>query len=110
MLILILFVLLAASLVILSTASRNVIASAPWHYVKYQSLWITIGLAVAAFLAMIDYEKWRTYRWWIYGFNLALLLAVILLGEDVNGATRWIETPFGVNIQPSEFADRKSVV
>ena len=102
--ILVLFLLLAASIIILSTAASNVVSSDPWYYVRSQSMWIVIGLGAAVFLALIDYEKWRTYRWWIYGFNLALLLAVVLFGVEVKGATRWIETPFGVNIQPSEFA------
>lgn len=102
--ILITVLLLAASLLILSTASINVIKSDPWHYVRSQTMWIIIGLGVVVFLALIDYEKWRAYRWWIYGFNILLLLAVILFGNEAKGATRWIETPFGVNIQPSEFA------
>jgi len=96
--------LLMVSLIILSTASINVLKAEPLHYVKSQTLWIIIGIGVAAFLAVIDYEKWRTYRWWIYGFNMTLLLAVILFGDSINGAVRWIATPFGFNIQPSEFA------
>jgi rod shape determining protein RodA len=74
------------------------------HYVKSQAIWIFIGIGAAAAIAVTDYEKWRTYRWWIYGFNLTLLLAVILFGDAAKGATRWIPTPFGFNIQPSEFA------
>ena len=93
-----------ASLLILSTASINVLKSDPWHYVKSQAIWIAIGIGLAAVVAVIDYEKWRTYRWWIYGFNITLLLIVIFFGEETNGATRWIQTPFGFNIQPSEFA------
>lgn len=96
--------LLIASLVILSTASINVLKSAPLHYVKTQTMWIIVGIGVAAVLAVIDYEKWRAYRWWIYGFNLILLLAVIFFGDAAKGATRWIPTPFGFSIQPSEFA------
>ncbi len=96
--------LLMASLIILSTASTNVLKSAPWHYVKLQAVWIIVGIGAAAVLAVIDYEKWRTYRWWIYGFNLTLLLVVIFFGDTAKGATRWIPTPFGFNIQPSEFA------
>lgn len=98
------FLLLMASLIILSTASTNVLKSAPWHYVKLQAVWIIVGIGAAAVLAVIDYEKWRTYRWWIYGFNLTLLLIVIFFGDTAKGATRWIPTPFGFNIQPSEFA------
>ena len=98
------FLLLVASLIILSTASINVMKSNPLHYVKTQTMWIIIGIGIAAILAVIDYEKWRTYRWWIYGFNLLLLLAVVFFGDAAKGATRWIPTPFGFNIQPSEFA------
>ncbi|KUO70889.1 MAG: rod shape-determining protein RodA [Desulfosporosinus sp. BRH_c37] len=98
------FLLLTASLIILSTASINVLKSDPLHYVKSQAVWIMIGIGIAAVLAVIDYEKWRTYRWWIYGFNLILLFAVIFFGNAAKGATRWIPTPFGFNIQPSEFS------
>lgn len=98
------FLLLIASILILSTASTNVIKSAPWHYVKSQTLWIMIGIGFATVLAVIDYEEWRTYRWWIYGLNIVLLLAVIFFGDEAKGATRWIPTPFGFKIQPSEFA------
>ena len=102
--ILITFLLLMASLLILSTASLNVMKSDPWHYVRSQTVWIFIGISAAAFIAATDYEKWRTYRWWIYGFNMVLLLSVIFFGDAAKGATRWIPTPFGFNIQPSEFA------
>ena len=102
--VLITLLLLMASLIILSTASINVLKSDPMHYVKSQSIWIVIGIGIATVLAVIDYEKWRTYRWWIYGLNLLLLLAVFFFGKDTNGAVRWIPTPFGFNIQPSEFS------
>jgi len=74
------------------------------HYVKSQAIWIILGIGLAALLAVIDYEKWRAYRWWIYGLNIMLLLAVIFFGDAAKGATRWIPTPFGFSIQPSEFA------
>ena len=96
--------LLAASLFILSTASINVIKSDPMHYVETQALWIGSGICIAAVLAVIDYQKWRQYRWWIYGFNLALLFAVILFGDTAKGATRWLSITSSIRIQPSEFA------
>lgn len=72
----ILLLLLGASLLILSTASLNVIASQPYFYVKNQAMWIGVGLVIAVGVASIDYQKFRKYSWWIYGLNLALLLAV----------------------------------
>lgn len=98
------FLLLAASLIILSTASINVMKSDPFHYVETQAVWILTGIVIAVVLAVIDYTKWQHFRWWIYGFNLLLLLAVIFFGDTAKGATRWIYFTPSIGIQPSEFA------
>ncbi|MGC7869987.1 rod shape-determining protein RodA [Desulfosporosinus sp. SYSU MS00001] len=98
------FLLLAASLFILSTASINVDKADPMHYVKAQAVWIATGIVITVVLVAIDYQKWRHFRWWIYGLNLALLGAVILFGSTAKGATRWIPITSTIGIQPSEFA------
>jgi rod shape determining protein RodA len=100
----ILLLLLGASLLILSTASLNVIKSQPYFYVKNQAMWVVVGLVIAFIVASIDYQKYRKYSWWIYGFNLALLLAVFFVGTSAKGAQRWIPVTSSFNIQPSEFA------
>ena len=82
--------LLVASLFILSTASINVDKASPLHYFKVQAYWIMSGIVIAAVLATIDYQKWRNLRWWIYGLNISLLMAVIVFGSTAKGATRWI--------------------
>jgi len=96
--------LLFASLFILSTASINVDKGHPLHYVLLQGYWILSGAVIALVLASIDYHRLRRLRWWIYGFNLALLALVILVGHSAKGATRWIPITSSVQIQPSEFA------
>lgn len=96
--------LLAASLFILSTASINVDKASPIHYVKVQAYWIMSGIFITAVLAVIDYQKWRRLRWWIYALNMVLLLAVIFFGNTAKGATRWIQITSSISIQPSEFA------
>ena len=98
------FLLLAASLFILSTASINVNKTSPLHYVKVQAYWIMSGLVIATVLAVIDYQKWRRLRWWIYALNVVLLLVVIFFGNTAKGATRWIQITSTISIQPSEFA------
>lgn len=98
------FLLLAASLFILSTASISVDKANPLHYVVVQTYWIISGIFIAVIVAAIDYQKWRQFRWWIYGLNLALLFAVILFGHSAKGATRWIPITSSFSIQPSEFA------
>ncbi|MGI1657683.1 MAG: rod shape-determining protein RodA [Desulfitobacterium sp.] len=98
------FLLLASSLVIQSTASFNVIESQPYHYLKIQSLWVATGLVLCTIVALFDYQKLRRFSWWIYGFNIILLLAVFAFGESAKGAQRWIPITSTQNIQPSEFA------
>lgn len=100
----ILLLLLGASLVILSTASVNLVESQPYYYVKNQLMWIVIGLGIAIAIASVDYQKFRKFSWWIYGFNIALLLAVFVFGSSAKGAQRWIPVTAGFKIQPSEFA------
>ncbi|MFZ3100848.1 MAG: rod shape-determining protein RodA [Desulfitobacteriaceae bacterium] len=99
-----LVLILGSSLLILSTASINVDKLHPFHYVQLQTLWICIGLILAGLIAVIDYQKWRRFSWWIYAFNLGLLLAVIFIGNEAKGATRWITITSSFAIQPSEFA------
>lgn len=96
--------LLGASLLILSTASINVIASDPYHYVKNQVVWILTGLIIAIVVAAIDYDHWKKMNWWIYGINIFLLILVFAVGTSAKGAQRWIPVIGGFNIQPSEFA------
>ncbi|HHV64728.1 MAG TPA: rod shape-determining protein RodA [Peptococcaceae bacterium] len=99
-----LVLLLGASLLILSTASINVVPSDPYYYVKNQAIWIVTGLVIAAVAAAIDYEHWRKFNWWIYGFNIFMLILVFLIGDTAKGAQRWIPLVGGFSIQPSEFA------
>lgn len=99
-----LLLLLGASILILSTASLNVIKSQPYFYVKTQVMWIATGLVLCTIVTFIDYQKLRHLSWWIYGFNIVLLLAVFAFGESAKGAQRWIPVTSSFNIQPSEFA------
>ncbi len=105
-LIFVLFVLLllGSSLIIQSTASYNIVTSRPYYYLKIHSVWIVTGLVYCVILALFDYQKLRRFSWWIYGFNVLLLLAVFFVGEEGRGAQRWIPVVGGYNIQPSEFA------
>jgi rod shape determining protein RodA len=45
----------------------------------------------------------RKHAWLLYFMAIALLVAVPIIGDERNGARRWIETPV-FDLQPSEFA------
>lgn len=93
---------LIMGLLILSSATLNV-NSDQWFFVKKQALWIAIGLICMMGVLLIDYGVLDRYYRYIYGFNLALLLAVLVSGKTAKGAQAWLNLgPLGG--QPSELA------
>ena len=82
----------------------NVIASATKydHFEKKQLLGIILGSVAIIILTLIDYHFILKFYWLIYFLNLGLLIGVKIVGENVNGAQRWV-TIAGIQIQPSEF-------
>lgn len=61
----------------------------------------------AGFLALLVLAQIppRSYRFWtpvIYGLGVALLVLVILVGTEANGATRWLSVPGIGQFQPAE--------
>jgi rod shape determining protein RodA len=54
--------------------------------------------------ACTDYRRIRRWTPAIYGLSLLLLLAVLAVGQSVNGAKAWISIPGGFQVEPSEFA------
>ena len=51
----------------------------------------------------IPVEVWKKFAWPMYGISIVLLLLVLVAGESVNGARRWINIA-GIQFQPSEVA------
>ena len=76
-------------------------ASGGIYYMKKQILFTFTGiiLGFAAFCIPTKiYEKSSTY---LYLFNLGMLICVLLIGTNINGAKRWFNLGF-MNFQPSE--------
>lgn len=78
------------------------IADNPTHFFTRQVMWFAIG-AVVFFIALhFPYMHYQKLTPFIVGICMLLLLAVILVGSEVNGARRWLSFgPF--RLQPSEF-------
>jgi rod shape determining protein RodA len=66
-----------------------------------KKVFVTLPLIVAGMLLRPGWLA-RHSRW-IYGATLALLCLLFLVGEERNGAKRWIELPM-FDLQPSEIA------
>lgn len=68
---------------------------------KKQILGAIFGFLLVLIISLIDYKFIAKFYWVFYIFNIALLGAVIVFGDEVNGAKRWISI-VGIRLQPSE--------
>ena len=73
------------------------------RYRQKQAVCASLGLVGMAAFSRIPAEVWYRLAWPLYGASIALLLAVLAVGEEVNGARRWINLA-GIRFQPSEIA------
>lgn len=73
------------------------------RYLSRQAFCAVLGLAAMAVLSRIHVDVWNRMAWPIYITSIILLLAVLLFGQTVNGAKRWINIA-GIQFQPSEVA------
>jgi cell division protein FtsW len=80
-----------------------------------QVVWVGMSLVACLVMALIDYNRWYKWRWWVLGIaGVGLLicyewhLSQLLgfkpqLAKRVNGAARWIGIG-SMTLQPSELA------
>jgi rod shape determining protein RodA len=76
----------------------------PHAYLKKAALWAVLGVILMFATALIDYRRIRRWTPVLYGLSLLLLLAVLAVGQSVNGAKAWIALPGSFQVEPSEFA------
>jgi rod shape determining protein RodA len=68
-----------------------------------QFVWILATLVIAVFVVIIDSRFYFFFAWIVYAVVMLLLVSVLVVGREINGARSWFELgPF--NFQPSEFA------
>jgi rod shape determining protein RodA len=84
-------------------ATRHDIDGAPFYYVRQQLIAVAVGLMAAVVVSLLDYELYRRFQWLLYALAVFIVVAVLPLGENVNGATRWINLGF-TRFQPSSAA------
>ena len=78
-------------------------------YLQKQAVCAGLGLVCMFFFSRIPANFWFRYAWPIYGVSILLLLSVLVVGQSVNGATRWINIG-GIQFQPSEIAKFTMIV
>lgn len=101
-------VLLAVGLMVLYSASSAQSAydtgyAITTRYLQRQAVCAALGLAAMYAFSRIDVRVWYRLTWGIYAVSILLLLSVLVVGQQVNGARRWISIA-GLQFQPSEIA------
>ncbi len=91
---------LIAAVITLSVIGIMVIGSAQSSSQTRQTFGLMIGVAVMLGMSFFDYTVFVRMRWILYLIGCLLLVAVLLIGVNVNNATRWIN--IGVQFQPSD--------
>ena len=79
------------------------------RYLQKQGVCALIGLVAMVVLYRVPAAFWFQMAWPVYGASILLLLSVLVFGQSVNGAKRWINIA-GLQFQPSEIAKFSLIV
>ncbi len=89
-------------LVAISSATRINLGEST-SFVTKQAFFVIMGFVLMMIAANVNYDAFVPFHPLIYLINLGLLVFVLFVGSNTNGAVRWI-TIGPLTIQPSEFA------
>ncbi|HEY1752654.1 MAG TPA: putative lipid II flippase FtsW [Caulobacteraceae bacterium] len=73
-----------------------------FHFAVRQSVFAAGGLVVVLAVSMLSTRHVRRAAFFIYAVAITLMAALVFLGHEAKGATRWVEFA-GFTLQPSEF-------
>lgn len=79
------------------------LTSDQYSLVIRQVIFYVIGIISIFILAKIDFDKLLRYSFFIYLFNILLLILVLFIGTEINGTKAWFTIPIIGTFQPSEF-------
>ncbi|MBC7950753.1 MAG: putative lipid II flippase FtsW [Rhodospirillaceae bacterium] len=100
-----LFLLVGIGILLTMAASPAVadrIGADSFHFIRRQFIFLVPALIVMVSVSLLSPKQVRRMGVIGYGGTVLLLLAVLFIGPEVKGATRWINFG-GISIQPSEF-------
>lgn len=104
LLITVLLLLSLGLIMVLSASSPTAISEnrSSYAYFIRQAAFATIGLIAMFIISKIDYKIYKRFYKIGYIASIVMLGLVLLIGKNVNGATRWIYITDSLSFQPSE--------
>jgi cell division protein FtsW len=89
---------------VLSASSPSALSESgnSYAYFSKQLLFAILGLFAMFFISKIDYRFYQKFYKIAWIISLILLVSVIVIGKEVNGAKRWIYITDTLSFQPSE--------
>lgn len=103
LLVFIIAALIAVGLVVISSAARGFIGpEGASGFVIKQAVAVVLGTIVLTVILLFDYSEFGRMWTFIYGTNLVLLAAVLVIGKTTNGAQAWIGLG-PVHLEPGEY-------
>jgi cell division protein FtsW len=105
-LLLVVVLLMCIGMVIVASSSIPegiALSDDPFRFLKRQALSVFICFLFIAAIVNIPFSFWYNRQMFILVLSLIALLAVLLIGTEVNGSIRWLRLG-PVNMQPSEFS------
>ena len=86
-----------------TSASAALANGDPAYYLKRQAIYALLGIALMVAMSRLDFRVLRRIAPVLVVTSIGLLAAVLVIGQSVNGARRWLT--FGPAVfQPSELA------
>ncbi|WP_188694170.1 cell division protein FtsW [Bowmanella pacifica] len=92
-LLLIALALMSIGMIIVTSASMPAAARIydnPFHFAIRHGIYVVIALIASLVTMQLPMRWWRTYNGWLLLLAILLLVAVLLVGRNVNGSTRWL--------------------
>ena len=104
LLITVLLLLSLGLIMVLSASSPTALSESgnSYSYFIKQAIFAGMGLVAMYIISKIDYKIYKNFYRIGYIVSIAMLAAVLVIGKEVNGATRWIQIRPGLTFQPSE--------
>jgi cell division protein FtsW len=86
-----------------TSAAAALGGSDPSYYLKREAIYALVGVALLMVLYRMDYRALRYLAPVLMLSSIALCFAVLVVGQEVNGARRWLGVG-SLSFQPSELA------